>query len=205
MNRTDSTPAWLWVVGGLFVISIAAILVISVRQPDPPVFNLSEIQPRDPPKGLAGPDTITIDARGGARWTLFDLERGTITRDGSTWDIGIKRHRLVVNGGDGFSGVGGVQKVEVLFADVSEAPASGYERSRVTGGGDTISSTLDNWYSYDFFSHLLEPIPGATFVVRTAEGNYAKLRVLSYYCPGPEPGCLTIEYSVQGNGSSQLN
>jgi HmuY protein len=50
---------------------------------------------------------------------------------------------------------------------------------------------------------LLEPDP-VTFVLRTADGRYAKLRVLSYYCPGPEPGCLTIEYSFQGNGSRRL-
>ncbi|TFG66809.1 MAG: hypothetical protein E4H28_00690 [Gemmatimonadales bacterium] len=205
MGRTDSTPAWLWVVGVLFVVSIAAIVVISVRQPDPLVFNLSRFEPRDPPSGLAGPDTVTLDARSGDRWTLLDLESGAITVAANAWDIGVKRHRLVVNGGEGFAGVGGVQRVEVLFDDLSEAPASGYDRSHVTGGGDTINATLDDWYSYDFFSHLLEPMPDATFVVRTAEGNYAKLRVLSYYCPGPEPGCLTIEYSVQGNGSSELD
>ena len=205
MDRTDSTPAWLWVVGGLFVISIAAILVISVRQPDPPVFKLSQIQPREFPLGLTGPDTVTLDARGGDHWTLFDLERRAITADASAWDVGIKRHRLVVNGGEGFVGGGGVQRANVLFGDLSEAPAAGYDRSHVTGGGDTINATLDDWYSYDFFSHLLEPIPDAIFVVRTAEGNYAKLRVLSYYCPGPEPGCLTIEFTVQGNGSTQLN
>ena len=55
---------------------------------------------------------------------------------------------------------------------------------------------LDDWYVYDFFSHLLKPAPETAFAIRTAEGNTASLRVLSYYCPGPEPGCMTIEYEI---------
>lgn len=203
MSRTDSTPVWLLAVGGLFVATIATIVVGSLRRPEPPVFTLSDLEPRARPAGFLGPVTVTLDARSADRWTLFDLATGLVRTADGAWDIGVKRHRLAVNGGEGFIGGAGVVRLEIPFEEVREAPADGYTPSRVTPGGDTVNAVLDEWYSYDFFSHLLEPDP-VTFVLRTADGRYAKLRVLSYYCPGPEPGCLTIEYAYQGDGGRRL-
>lgn len=198
---SHQTPAWLWLAGGLFVAAIVAIVVVSIRRPEPPVFALSRLAPHDAPTGLAGPDTVTLDARSDDFWVLYDLERGAVTTDSLAWDIGVKRHRLVINGGNGFAGDGGVLLIDTPFDEVGEAPSGGYEASRVTPGGDTVNAALDDWYAYSFFSHLLEPRPASTFVLRTAEGNYARLGVLSYYCPGPEPGCLTLEFVLQGDGS----
>ncbi len=203
MGRKDSTPRWLLAIGGLFVAATATIVVSSLRRPDPPVFTLSDLEPSTRPLEFFGPDTVTLDARSVDRWMLFDLATGQVRTANTAWDIGVKRHRLVVNGGDGFAGNAGVMRLEVPFEEVREAPADGYIPSRVTPGGDTVNAVLDDWYSYDFFSHLLEPDP-VTFVLRTADGRYAKLRVLGYYCPGPEPGCLTIEYAFQGDGSRRL-
>lgn len=203
MERAQSTPAWLWATGVLFVAAIATVVVSSLRRPEPPVFTLSSSEPRPHPEGLTGPDTVTLDARSGDQWTLFDLATGQVVTEGDTWDVGVKRHRLMLNGGTGFSGNAGAVRLEIPFADVHEAPTTGYEQSRVTPGGDTVHSVLDAWYGYDFFSHLLEPEP-VTFALRTADGRYAKLRVLAYYCPGPEPGCMTIEYAYQGNGSRRV-
>lgn len=201
-KRSDHrTPAWLWLAGALFVAAISAIVVASVRRPEPPVFALSNLAPHDPRGGLVGPDTVTLDARSDDFWVLFDLERGGLTSDSTSWDIGVKRHRLVINGGDGFVGRGGVLLVEAPFEEVVEAPSEGYMTSRVTPGGDTVNVALDDWYAYGFFSHLLEPRPASTFVLRTAEGNYARLQILSYYCPGPEPGCMTLEYVLNGDGA----
>ncbi len=203
MTPTETTPVWLLVLGGLFVATVATIVVGSLRQPDPPVFGLSDLEPRVQPAQVSGPDTVTLDARNADRWTLLDLATGQIETTGNAWDIGVRRHRLAVNGGDGFSGNAGVIRLEIPFEQVFEAPTDGYASSRVTPGGDTVSAVLDEWYSYDFFSHLLEPDP-VTFVLRTADGRYAKLRILGYYCPGPEPGCMTIEYVYQGDGSRRL-
>ena len=203
MGRTASTPIWLLAIGGLFVATIATIVVGSLRRPDQPVFSLSDLEPRARPAEFFGPDTVTLDARSIDRWTLFDLATGQIGTANDAWDIAVKRHRLAVNGGDGFSGDGGAVRLELPFDEVREAPADGYAPSLVTPGGDTVNAVLDEWYSYDFFSHLLKPDP-VTFVLRTADGRYAKLRVLGYYCPGPEPGCLTIEYAFQGDGSRHL-
>jgi hypothetical protein len=204
VEARSRTPPWLWLAGRAFIAAIAAILVASIRRPEPPVFALSRLVARAPATGIVGPDTVTIDARSEDRWTFIDLEGRRITTDSAAWDIAVKRHRLAVNGGDDFLGGAGAIRLEGPFERVLAAPAEGYQASRVTGGGDTVSATLDDWYAYSFFSHLLEPEPGVTFVLRTAEGNYAKLRVLSYYCPGPEPGCMTLEYVLRPGGGRGL-
>lgn len=42
------------------------------------------------------------------------------------------------------------------------------------------------WYNYNPQTHAVTPIPGRTLVVRTADGRYAKVRILSYYKDAPE-------------------
>jgi hypothetical protein len=202
-GRDGRTPAWLWIAGLVFAAAIGLVVADSISRPEAPVFALSRLDAREAPTNFAGPDTVTIDARDGGRWTRFDLARGTVAHAGERWDLAVKRYRLVVNGGDGFGGVAGVRRIDAAFEDVVEAPLGGYEPSRVTGGADTVNTALDGWYAYSLFSHLLEPEP-ATFIVRTHDGKYAKFAVLGYYCPGPEPGCLTIEYAYQGDGTRRL-
>jgi len=203
-GRAGRTPAWLWIAGFAFVCVIGLVLAASIRRPEPPVFSLTSLEAREVPTGFSGPDTVTIDARDGDRWTRFDLGRVAVAGPGERWDIAVKRYRLVVNGGNGFVGAAGVRRLDAPFREVTEAPAAGYESSRVSGGGDTVNAALDGWYSYSLFSHLLVPEP-ATFVVRTHDGKYAKFAVLGYYCPGPEPGCLTFEYVYQGDGTRRLD
>jgi hypothetical protein len=202
LHRTRA-PLWLWGLIAVFGLAFAALVVSSLSRPDPPVFALAPPEERDPPASLAGPDTVTLDARAGERWTRFDLARRKLAGPMEPWDLAVKRHRLAVNGGRGLAGLGGVIRLDRPFAEVVEAPADGYQPSRVTPNGDTVNTVLDAWYGYSFFSHLLSPEP-ATFVLRTHDGRYAKLAILGYYCPGPDPGCLTLAYVYQGDGSTRL-
>lgn len=202
-GRSARTPPWLLIAGLGFLTAIGLVVAASVSQPEAPVFRLSDLAAREVPTGFSARDTVTIDARDGDRWTRFDFARGVTAGHGERWDLAVKRYRLVVNGGEGFVGSAGVRRMDGTFEEVVEAPTDGYEASRVTGGGDTVNAALDGWYAYSLFSHLLEPEP-ATFVVRTHDGKYAKFAILGYYCPGPEPGCLTIEYAYQGDGTRRL-
>ncbi len=63
---------------------------------------------------------------------------------------------------------------------------------------------LENWYEYSWLSHILTPAD-RTFALRTADGKYAILRFLSYYCPGGRPGCVTFEYVYRGDGGRQFD
>jgi hypothetical protein len=41
--------------------------------------------------------------------------------------------------------------------------------------------------------------------VRTADGRYAKLELVSYYCPRSQPGFVTLRYVYQGDGSRNVD
>jgi hypothetical protein len=199
-------PWWLVAVAAAFLAFIVALLLSSLLRPEVATFRPTVPAERAPPTGLAGPDTVTLDARAGEGWIGLDLGRrraGPVAEMAESWDLAAQRHRLAINGGEGFLGAAGVLASGESFQTLAEAPRDIGGASRVTPGADTVNATLRDWYSYSFLSHLLEPKP-VTYVIRTAEGRYAKLRILGYYCPGAEPGCVTMEYVYQGDGSRRL-
>ncbi|MEM6288891.1 MAG: HmuY family protein [Bacteroidota bacterium] len=175
-------------------------------------------------------------------FTLFDLDTGQIVLSsnetdaatraadstGTAWDIGFRTTTIIVN--SGISGPGSVeaQLLTETFASVTEAPAAGY----LADGDNTcpavqtpvgpapgvpyaICTGSDNgWYNYNQPTNLVSPIPGRTIVLQTSEGNFAKIRILSYYqgnpvAPVTTPGdpnadasrYYTFEYVVQPDGS----
>jgi hypothetical protein len=145
----------------------------------------------------------TIDARSQTEWRFFRFAAGGIVSDpgDSAWDLAVRRHQFIVNGGDGFGGRGGIAALSgVAFDSVREAPVGDY---LVTEAGRDSTIPDLRWYDYGFVSHILSP-RGDAYVVRTADGRYAKFEVLSYYCTGALPGCLTIRYAYQGDGSRRL-
>ena len=78
------------------------------------------------------------------------------------------------------------------FDVLARPPESGYIANRLAT--DTTNDAIQRWYSYVMLSHLLVP-KGHLYVVRTREGRFAKLELLSYYCPGLHAGCLTFRYA----------
>ncbi|MEN8376604.1 MAG: HmuY family protein [Gemmatimonadota bacterium] len=202
-----SRPPWLLAIAAAFLVLIGVLLISSLVRPEVTSYAPSPPADRDEPEGFAGPDTLTIDARAGEGWVGLDIARrrvGAVEDMAGAWDVAAQRHRLAVNGGAEFAGGAGVLFSESPFDSLFEAAERGYSASLVTPSGDTVSAVLDEWYAYHFLSHLLEPESG-TFVIRTAAGKYAKLRVLGYYCPGAEPGCVTVEFAYQGDGSRRLS
>ena len=205
-SRGSSPPPWLIGAGTLFLLATLTLVLSSVRRDPPPGHPISVLEPTSEPTSVTEERLVTIDARDPDRWTRLDLSRATIVggSDLRGWDIAARRFRLVVNGGHGFAGQAGARRLlGRSFESVSEAPANGYVGSLVTPGGDTVNAELDGWYRYGFFSHLLEP-DDAVFAIRTADGRYAILEIVGYYCPGAEPGCLTLRYVYQGDGSRRV-
>lgn len=162
-------------------------------------------------------DPATVPPDGGqpvasGRFTLIDLATGEIVlsydeldRSDSTstnWDIGFSGTNVIANATAGSEG--GIQYVDGLFDELTEAPTSGYADMLVPGSDNS-------WYNYAGPpSHLITPIPGRVIVLRTADGNYAKIRVVSYYKDAPEnPDAFadedrhyTFEYVYQPDGST---
>lgn len=206
-DRVGPVPPWLLAAGALFLFGVAYLVAFSLHRPSPPTRLPDSPEPREIGDSLVDGRVVTVDARDRDRWRRFDFSRGAAVpgASGRAWDVAARRYRLIVNGGEQFGGLAGVLSLgRVPFDSVRRVPAEGYRGTRRDQGGDPEHPALDEWYRYDFFSHMLLS-RDRVYAVRTADGRYAKMQVVSYYCPGPEPGCLTLRYSYQGDGSRRVS
>ncbi len=186
------------------VLGLAALLLtVSLRRPSVAEYPPSPVETVPAGDTLVGPRTYTVDASDPGRWRFFDFSRGTVVESPGPeeWDLAFRRFHVIANGGEGFAGRGGLMALDAPFDSIRTVPAEGYVRS--TAGGDSVNAAAEGWYAYSFTSHLLRPDPGI-FAVRTADGRYARIRILSYYCPEARPGCLTFRYVYQGDGSRRV-
>lgn len=196
-----------FVAGGIIaVLLLVAVLFVgsSLRRPAVDSYAPTAPDPADVGSVLIGPVTYTLDASSTDAWAAFDFSRGSRVdvREAGGWDIAFRRFNVMTNGGDGFGGNAGVVDLgAVAFDSVLAAPATGY----VLGSArrDSVNEAIDRWYDYGFTSHILRS-KGHVYAIRTADGRYAKLEILSYYCPGALPGCITFRYVYQGSGTRDL-
>jgi hypothetical protein len=190
-------------VGGVLLLA-AGFVFYSLQRPEPPTFVPSPVETELAGERLVGPRTFTVDASSSDRWTYFSFSRGTVVENPGPldWDLAFRRFRIIVNGGEGFRGIGGARNLGAEeLESVSLLPDGGYEGTRA--GTDSVNAVLDRWYHYSFFSHLLSP-RGDVYAVRTADGRYAVMEMVGYYCPGAIPGCVTFRYLYQGAGGRAM-
>lgn len=205
---SDAPPgAWrptvtLWVLLGAFVILMASIVIGALRRPALAVGDVTPAYPSSIGDTLVGPADYTVDATNSERWIFFDFSRNAAVGDPGPldWDIAIRRFEIIVNGGPGFAGRGGIADLgRIAFDSVMLVPDTGYGQST----RDSTTPTIRHWYDYGYTSHLLVP-NGHTFAVRTADGKYARIAIVSYYCAAARSGCLTFRYAYQGNGGRRV-
>jgi heme-binding HmuY-like protein len=222
-SATDGHPApppwfpirrWLrLVLLAVPVLGLAAVFLAPWLFPGPPVgnFTVTPAHPVDVGGQLVGPLLYTIDARSSEQWTYFDFSRGSVVAVpqvfGVDWDLAFQRHQILSNGGaTNPKGRGGIMDLgETAFDGWLEAPAEGYVEDTIatinTEAITTENLAIKSWYTYNVLTHILRPKPHV-YTVRTADGKYAKMRLVSYYCDGGQASaCFTIEYVYQGDGS----
>ena len=192
------SPTGAQVAIAAIALTAVVLVVLSLRSPQLPEFPPSPILGADADRGggnSGGVQLLTVDASDPDTWRHVDLERGTVVEapgpDG--WDLAFRRFEVRVNGGaGGQAGAGVLVLDDVALDSVPSVPVSGYVGMSARGR-DTTHALLDEWYSYSFTSHVLRPTP-RVFAVRTARGLHAALEFVSYYCPGAQPGCVTVRY-----------
>lgn len=180
---------------------LAVVLVaMSFNRPVVEAYVPTSPNPSEAGETLVGPIEYTVDATSTGEWRFFDFSRGSVVVNPGPgdWDLAFRRFHIIANGGPGFSGDGGIIRLEEAdFDAVSELPDAPYVETRVRR--DSVNAAIERWYAYGWTSHLLTPHP-TVYAVRTADGRYAKVQLLGYYCPGAQPGCLTFRYVYQGAG-----
>jgi len=138
----------------------------------------------------------------------------------TNWDVSFYgKDRVIsiaVNSGTEGTGTAGAQLIETGFTELKEAPASGY-----LAGNEATGDYL-KWSTYTGGTtaplHAILPKPGLTIAIKTADGKYAKLQVISLYKGNPNTstpefadlatrpafGHFTFRYATQTNGSRQF-
>ena len=200
---TRRFPWWLGALGGTFLLVAGGIVWASLHRPSPPTFA--------PTPGGAVPvgeddggRRVTLDARDGERWVRVELASGRISGDGSgpDWDLAARRFHVVANGGEPLPGDARVAPAGDRPMGALRAPPDTGWAATVEDGGELRHPVLEDWYRYDFFSHLLLARP-RTYVLRGSNGRDWAVRFLSYYCPGMEAGCVTLVYAPLGDGGRE--
>ena len=157
------------------------------------------------------------DLMADGQYAYYDLEEGTIvssTDSASTkWDLAFRNTTILVNGGTSGLGQAAAQVVEGIFEELEEAPADGYQQDTEAG------PAIQGWYTYTGQTgtpaHAVLIAPGKVIMLKTADGNYAKVEVLSYYKGNPDTSTdefadtdtraddryYTFRYVIQPDGS----
>lgn len=101
------------------------------------------------------------------------------------WDIAFSKTTIAINGGTSGPGQGGAIVQEKPFDGVTEAAKEGY-KSDSDAGFAIPGGSGNSWYKYDMSVHAILPIVGRSILVKTADGKFAKVEIISYYKGAPE-------------------
>ncbi|MFC0263073.1 HmuY family protein [Fontibacter flavus] len=141
---------------------------------------------------------------------FFSLEQNAPVTENEDWDMAFKGTTIRVNSTKNVSAA----IVSGIFEEINEVPASASFATDTessfaipTGGGN-------GWYNYNPATFTVTPIPGRVILVKTTEGNYVKLEILSYYKGNPPVEQInpmttpsahyTFRYILQSNGSTRF-
>lgn len=202
----------------LIVLWIVVLLIVgcsgeTVRSDDPTAatYQPTPPQPQEVGAALVGPIVYTVEARSRDVWMYFDFARGAVVviqePKTESWDLMFQRYVIKTNGGDtNPTGQGALLSIrERDFTAVTKVPDKAEFVSDVhpKNRPSSYNPVMEKWFNYSYLANVLAPKP-FVYLVRTHDGKYAKMRLLSYYCANKSAGCLTFEYVYQGDGSPNL-
>jgi hypothetical protein len=157
---------------------------------------------------------LQADTANTGRFTFFSLRDSAIVpnSDSATtrWDIAFRATTIIINGGPIRFGQGGaIVLTGTDFNTLETLPETGW---RVDSSATSLAIPTGSgraWYNYNQQTNVISPIPGVVLGIRTADGRYAKLQILSYYLNAPanpngfadRARVYTFRYVFQPNGS----
>ncbi len=147
-------------------------------------------------RNLPGDTIIGVSAQGqpvgAGRYTFFSLESGqwipNADSNSNRWDLAFAGTIVRVNNLTSGPGSGGGFVFNGSFESLTSVPVDSTFRL----DNHPVSYAIPRgsgraWYTYDGPTNLLTPIPGRTLVIRTANGQRAKVEILNYYRGGSTP------------------
>lgn len=161
----------------------------------------------------------------GDDWIYYSLSQGkevTVAEENHqtdlTWDLAFNRCNVRTNSGLSGNGKGGAQDTGKTSLDaVEEVPAGTFTTdvtakitASFTGTGITeMESTLNPLLTAAVTVDTSNPPPKYipnehVYIVRTADGNYAKIQIEGFYNDEGVSGFVTFSYVYQPDGSTNL-
>ncbi len=174
-------------------------------------------------KNLAADPTTGVNPTTGqplgttGKFTLFSFadNKTVANTDSATakWDIGFRGTTIIVNGGAIRTGKGGAYIYTGTFDELTTVPTSATFAQDVSATSLAIvAASGRGWYNYNAPANLISPIPGRVLVIRTGNGKFAKMEILSYYQNAPatpdatsQQRYFTFRYVYQPDGSMKFN
>lgn len=122
-------------------------------------------------------------------FTKFDFSTGQVTTSATEWDIAFRATSIIINGGVSLGSTDEPERtgdVAAYIASGTFASIADVESSQL-GQDSGNGYVLSDWYTYTGPpTFLITPTPGKIIVIRTRDGKYAKVEILSYYKDAPE-------------------
>lgn len=183
---------------------IALLVFNSCDDEDPvilPVESKSVINLHAPQSAdyTTNPPTITGD------YIKFNFATGQTTT-GDDWDIAFRGTTILVNGGEkkltdepSRSTIGAAYLTSGTFGSIDMVETSELSQDSST------EHAISGWYDYNPTNHLITPKAGKVVVVKTHDGHYAKMEIISYYKDkdtSSESRYFTFNYVYQPNDGS---
>ncbi|PIF00181.1 MAG: hypothetical protein CR994_06865 [Maribacter sp.] len=143
-------------------------------------------------------------------FTKFDFSTGQTTTSETDWDIAFRGTSIIVNGGTSSgtedeperNGDAAAYIETGTLEGITSVDTSLFVQDSADGFAITTGSG-NGWYNYTGSpDHLILPIAGKVLVIRTRDGKYAKVEILSYYKDGDtnsDSKYYTFNYVYQQN------
>jgi hypothetical protein len=158
------------------------------------------------------------------KFTFFSFKTGEIVvnADSATnkWDLGFNGTTIIVNSATSGPGTSQTQIVNGIFDELVKAPVDGYKSDNdpapIAGAPNANlaipTGSGQGWYTYDGAAQVNRPTAGKVIVVKTSEGRYAKMEIISYYKDAPANPTsaniaryYTFRYVYQPNDTDSFN
>ncbi|WP_046744699.1 HmuY family protein [Kordia zhangzhouensis] len=123
----------------------------------------------------------------------FNFATGETTTSDTEWDIAFRGTSIIVNGGTSLgttdeperTGNAAVYIANGSMSSITEVATEHLMQDSATSYAIATGSG-NGWYTYAGPpSHVINPTPGKILVIRTHDGKYAKVEILSYYKDAP--------------------
>jgi hypothetical protein len=139
------------------------------------------------------------------KFTLFSFATNSViaNTDSATtkWDIGFRGTSIIINGGAVRIGQGGAYIHTGLFENLTEIPTTQTFNTDQTATNLAIPTGAGSgWYNYNAATNWISPIAGKVLVIRTGDGKFAKVEILSYYKDAPatpSPTAIARHYTFR--------